>query len=247
MADALHPRRWNLKGIGLALLIIGTWLGLLVFLLLRPDPWAWWTPLAMAGQTFLYTGLFITAHDAMHGTISPRFKGINNFLGALAVGLYALFSIGRLKRAHHDHHDHPATADDPDFHDGDHDHPLAWYLRFMIHYVSFWQILGMAAVFNLLLYAVGLDLANLLLFWIAPALLSTVQLFYFGTYLPHRRPPQGYANAHRASSNDFSPLISFLTCYHFGYHWEHHERPDLPWWALPRYRRRRLTSARNHS
>ncbi|MDQ1141520.1 fatty acid desaturase [Pedobacter agri] len=36
----------------------------------------------------LYTGLFITAHDAMHGTISSN-KTINNFFGYLAVFIYA--------------------------------------------------------------------------------------------------------------------------------------------------------------
>jgi fatty acid desaturase len=23
-----------------------------------------------------------------------------------------------------------------------------------------------------------------------------------------------------------------LTCYFFGYHWEHHEAPGIPWWQL---------------
>jgi beta-carotene/zeaxanthin 4-ketolase len=247
VADSLHPRFWNLKGIAAAALIIGTWAILLVFLLSLSSPFGWWTPLAVAAQTFLYTGLFITAHDAMHGTISPASPRINRALGALAVALYALFSFKKLQRAHRAHHRHPASADDPDFHDGHNDRFHRWYLRFMGHYLSPVQILGMAAIFNILLYLVGVNLANLILFWVVPALLSTIQLFYFGTVLPHRQPRQGYGDEHRAQSNDFGPLLSFLTCYHFGYHWEHHERPDLPWWALPRFRRRRLQSMRTQS
>jgi beta-carotene ketolase (CrtW type) len=75
---------------------------------------------------------------------------------------------------------------------------------------------------------------NILLFWVLPILLSSLQLFFFGTYLPHRQPSAGYTNRHHARSNYFPEWLSFLTCYHFGYHWEHHEYPDLPWFELPR-------------
>ncbi|MFA9473554.1 MAG: fatty acid desaturase [Filomicrobium sp.] len=27
--------------------------------------------------------------------------------------------------------------------------------------------------------------------------------------------------------------MSLLTCFHFGYHHEHHLQPDVPWWRLP--------------
>ncbi|WP_208766779.1 fatty acid desaturase [Nostoc flagelliforme] len=27
-----------------------------------------------------------------------------------------------------------------------------------------------------------------------------------------------------------------MSCYHFGYHQEHHEYPDVPWWKLPAYK-----------
>lgn len=30
-----------------------------------------------------------------------------------------------------------------------------------------------------------------------------------------------------------SRLLSFLTCYHFDLHWEHHRWPYAPWWQLP--------------
>jgi beta-carotene ketolase (CrtW type) len=193
-------------------------------------------------QTFLYTGLFITAHDAMHGIVAPQHKKLNNFIGALCVFLYALFSFQRLRNEHRKHHAQPASDSDPDYHDGAHRGFWAWYFHFMLTYVTWRQIAGMAIVFNVLLHTFKIPVANLLLFWIAPALLSTLQLFYFGTYLPHREPAGGYTNAHRARSNDFSALWSFLTCYHFGYHWEHHEHPYVPWWKLPAVRREILNN-----
>jgi beta-carotene ketolase (CrtW type) len=72
-----------------------------------------------------------------------------------------------------------------------------------------------------------------LVFWALPALLSSVQLFYFGTYRPHRVDEVPFSDQHRARSNDFSPLMSLLTCFHFGYHHEHHDTPWVPWWRLP--------------
>ncbi|WP_201448975.1 hypothetical protein [Sinorhizobium medicae] len=44
----------------------------------------------------------------------------------------------------------------------------------------------------------------------------------FGTYRPHRVGHIPFADKHRARSNEFSPLLSLLTCFHFGYHHEHH-------------------------
>ncbi len=239
MDDALYPSRWNLKGAAIAALIIVLWALSLVILLsveMAALP-GWVIVVAVAGQTMLYTGLFITGHDAMHSTVTPGYPRLNNAVGRLSAALYALFSYRRLCRAHWMHHDHPVSGEDPDYHGHDGAGPVRWYLRFMREYLSVVQLLGMAAVFNILQHLVGVAVINLIIFWVIPALLSTVQLFYFGTYLPHRRPAEGYEEPHRATSNDFAPWLSFLSCYHFGYHREHHERPDLPWWRLPRYRK----------
>lgn len=229
------------KGILVAGAIIASWAGTLVALLstgVAAMPTAIWIP-AVALQTFLHTGLFITAHDAMHGTVAPNASFANDALGRLAVTLYALFSYEKLARKHRRHHAQPTRDDDPDYHDGDRERFLPWYFGFLREYVGIWQILGMAAAFNLLHHVAGVDLASLNLFWVLPSLLSTLQLFYFGTYLPHRTPDGGHDDRHRSTSNDFSPLVSFLSCYHFGYHHEHHARPDVPWWRLPEVRRRR--------
>lgn len=228
-------------GVALAVAILAAWALTLVIALRLPVqviPWPAWLPL-IALRTWLHTGLFIVAHDAMHGTVAPRHARLNALLGAVSVGLYALFPYGALLREHRRHHSHPASADDPDFHDGTHVGFGRWYLRFIGHYLRWPQLVGHALIFNALQHLLHVSQVNLLALWVLPALLSTAQLFCFGTFLPHRRPPGGYADAHRAQSNDYGPALSLLTCFHFGYHWEHHQNPGVPWWSLPSARARR--------
>lgn len=219
---------WGLKGLLSSGLIFALWGSLLSYLLL--SEFAIWKLGLIVFQTMLYTGLFITAHDAMHGTVIPSNRKLNDIIGWAAVLLYALFSFRKLRERHTLHHDHPGQEEDPDFHDGEHSGFWAWYWRFLTHYVTWKQILGMAIIFNVLEHLVGVSLVNLLVFWVLPSLLSTLQLFYFGTYLPHRGE---HDNPHHARSNTYSEMVSFLTCYHFGYHLEHHEYPWAPWWYLP--------------
>lgn len=230
-----------LKGVGISLAVLVLWAASLILLL--SSNLAVRAPLlavpAMLWQTFLYTGLFIVAHDSMHGSIAPGHKKVNALIGNVVVVLYALFSYTNLRKKHFKHHLAPASAEDPDYHDGVHSGFLRWYMRFMRNYLTIWQIVGMALLFNLLHYVFHIDTINLLLFWVAPALLSTLQLFYFGTYLPHRQPAGGYDNKYRARSNEYSVFWSFISCYHFGYHLQHHQRPDLPWWGLPAFKKGR--------
>lgn len=223
----------TVRGVATALAIIGLWLCSLAVLFWAPISLALLVP-GLFWMTFLSTGLFITAHDAMHGTVAPASRVLNDALGGLAVGLYALFSYRKLRTKHHEHHAHPAVVgEDPDYHDGEHDGFWRWYAHFVLGYVGVWQIVGMAIVFNLLSHVVGVPEPNLLCFWVAPALLSTLQLFLFGTYLPHRGEHEA-SDPHRARSSGYPRWLSFLTCYHFGYHSEHHEQPGVPWWRLTR-------------
>lgn len=195
-----------------------------------------WILLLIFSIAFCYTGLFITAHDAMHRTLMPAHPKMNDAIGKLCVRLFALFSYTKLLTKHHQHHHSPASDKDPDYHDGKHPSFIAWYIHFMREYVTLGQILGMGTVFILLWRFAGARPENIILFWAIPSLLSTTQLFYFGTYLPHRQPADGYNNPHRAQSNNYPVWLSFLTCYHFGYHLEHHEYPFVPWWKLARLR-----------
>ncbi|MGM0648700.1 MAG: fatty acid desaturase, partial [Bacteroidota bacterium] len=96
-------------GVFFALLIIGLWGGHLAYILTSVDislvnPWMY---LHLIIQAYLYTGLFITGHDAMHGTVSANRK-VNEFLGALAVFLFAGMSYQRLKKNHRKHHKYVA-------------------------------------------------------------------------------------------------------------------------------------------
>ena len=78
-----------------------------------------------------------------------------------------------------------------------------------------------------------------LFLWLPPVL-AALQLFTFGTWLPHRLPAHGHTNRHHAASSDLPSWLSFLTCYHFGYHLTHHAFPWVAWWRLPEARRIRL-------
>jgi beta-carotene ketolase (CrtW type) len=226
------------RGIAIAVGIIICWWSALIYLLTLPIVGFTWGMIpAYCIMTLLYTGLFITAHDAMHGSVARHYRRLNMLIGIVCVSLYAVFSYRKLWTKHWDHHRFVATEHDPDYHNGSEKHLLAWYGHFLKNYISVWQIVAMAIIFNGLHHVLHIPIENLLIFWVAPAITSTFQLFYFGTYLPHREPEDGYTNRHRSNSNDFPLWLSFLTCYHFGYHWEHHEFPAVPWWRLPAVRR----------
>ncbi|NJK62785.1 MAG: beta-carotene ketolase [Synechococcaceae cyanobacterium SM2_3_1] len=188
-------------------------------------------------RTFLHTGLFILAHDAMHLSLVPGRPDLNHQLGRLALFLYAFLPYSHCLRKHKQHHDHSGHGSDPDYHDGSHHHPLLWYCRFMRQYVSPGQLglMGLGGgVATLVLYVWAQSSPlHLLVFWLLPLVLSSIQLFYFGTYLPHREAAAPFYDHHRARSLHLPPIWSLLSCYHFSYHWEHHEYPQIPWYQLP--------------
>lgn len=187
-------------------------------------------------RTWLHTGLFIVAHDAMHGNAARRRPALNRAIGRLAAGLYAFFSYDRLLAAHRRHHATPARDGDPDYHDGRNTGFFAWFVRFMLHYVDWRPFVGYAVGFNLLEHGVGVPPERIAVVWAVPAVLSTLQLFGVGTYLPHREPVAGYGDdPHRAATLAWPAWASLAACWHFGYHREHHERPDLAWYELPAY------------
>lgn len=176
-------------------------------------------------QTHLFTGLFITAHDAMHGTVSPNRK-INHIVGWIAASLFAFNYYPKLSKNHYKHHGWVAQETDPDYHDG----PFwVWYFHFLKNYIGIIQLVLMAVTYNLL--ELVIPESNILLFWVIPSILSTLQLFYFGTYLPHKQP-ESHGNPHKSGTQKPNHVWAFLTCYFFGYHYEHHEYPALPWWLL---------------
>ena len=233
-----HP----LTGILVAFIIMLLWIGSLAFLSfidVTPSI-AILVLAAILGRTFIQTGLFIVAHDAIHGSVMPSNRRSNNLVGRLAVTLYACLSYQQLAVNHRQHHRYPGRVGDPDFHDGTHHDIFSWYLKFMTGYLDLRQTVvqffWFGIIFLALYFGLHIGIANLLLFWLLPILLSTLQLFFFGTYLPHRNAigeTDKTKNSHHATSSNYPLILSFLTCYHFGYHWEHHEYPFLPWYQLP--------------
>ncbi|GAB5375126.1 MAG: fatty acid desaturase [Acuticoccus sp.] len=197
--------------------------------------------------TWLYVGLFIVAHDAMHGSLAPGQPWVNRAAGRLCLALYAGFSYDRLLPEHHKHHRRPGTADDPDF---DPDHPDAfwpWFVRFMRHYFGWREFATLCVVLAVYFAVLRPDYWRVLVFLALPAILSAVQLFYFGTYRPHRLDEAPFADRHNSRTNDFPWLASLLTCFHFGYHHEHHLSPTTPWWRLPALRGARQQPARTEA
>ena len=201
----------------------------------------WWILLALVlVRTQLHTGLFIVAHDAMHRLLLPAHRRGNDALGAVLLMLYAGLAFGPCSRQHQRHHTHTARAGDPDVPANLRGGPLAWYRRFLARYLSLPQMLRLLGIWSALVLitmaAVSVSPAGaagrVLLFVTLPLLLSSLQLFLFGTYLPHRRqrPPERLAHP---SSLDLPPWLSLLACFHFSYHREHHDHPALSWHQLP--------------
>ena len=222
------------RGVGLsvAAIVVAAWgahLGWLLFGASAPglsSPIAW---LHLLLQAWLCTGLFITAHDAMHGTVTPV-RWLNHAVGALACLLFAGFSYRMLLRNHFLHHAQPASAEDPDY--------LAsrprfwpWFFAFLWRYATVTQVAVMAGAYNGLKWA-GVPEPRLAAFFVAPAFLAALQLFFFGTYQPHRPPVGEEMGPHRARTLPRGHAWAFLSCYFFGYHREHHESPGTPWWLL---------------
>lgn len=229
----LNVSEIGIWGVAIASFIIGLWAGSLIFLFGTEIHNPLIVIISIIWQTFLYTGLFITAHDAIHQLVAPKHLKINRFFGSLALFLYSFFSYDRLLKAHWQHHLNPASEADPDFHDGEHKSAGAWYFYFMQRYWSWWRLVGLIVTYGILHTFLHIPHANLMVFWAIPLLLSSMQLFYFGTFLPHREPSGGYQNSLRTQSVYLPFLWSFLSCYHFGYHQEHHQYPNIPWWQLP--------------
>lgn len=188
-------------------------------------------------QTYLYTGLFITGHDAMHGNIAKS-KPVNTFFGYLSCFLFAGMSYKRLIKNHFSHHKHPGGEKDPDFNVKSQNF-LMWWLTFMVRYTTIMQLIVMGVLYNLLKIVV--PEINIWIFWIIPAFGGTLQLFYFGTYIPHKYPHTLEMRPHNARSQKKNHLLAMLSCYFFGYHYEHHSYPGTPWWKLYKIREKGLS------
>jgi beta-carotene ketolase (CrtW type) len=230
--------RLSLLSIGLASFIVIAWLITLIgafFIQIGHTPLI----IILLGvfiRAFLHTGLFIVTHEAIHRNL-VGYRLLNDGFGYLTSLLYALLPYKILARNHRLHHRFPGAELDPDSSQSNINNFLTWYFKFMKTYQANGQawvsLTGIGAVFCTLIY-LHIPILNLVLFWIVPMVISSLQLFTFGIFLPHRCLEGGQTDHHRARSIHLSTFWSFITCYHFGYHWEHHQYPHLPWYRLPK-------------
>lgn len=223
----------------LAAAIVLAWLTVHVLCIFGASAAEWSLPAlvaVLALQTWLSTGLFIVAHDCMHGALAPGRPARNRIVGRAALLIYAGLDYDRMTPAHFAHHRHVGTADDPDFHAGRPRAAAPWFIKFFGNYYTHLQLVRITLV-ALVYLALGASLVNIAVFWAVPALLALVQLFVFGTFLPHRHTGEAFVDRHRARSSGPGGLVSLLSCFHFGgYHHEHHLAPHTPWWRLPTLR-----------
>lgn len=245
-AAIARPRLWTqtLIGVSLAGAIFTAWIAIHFYAMfgLRITTANWpIVPVLAAVQCWLSVGMFIVAHDGMHGSLAPGHPRLNEGIGAALLLLYAGFGWTRMRDAHFAHHRGPGSLEDPDF---DADHPSRfwpWYATFLRRYFGWRSGAYVVTVVTLYWALLGVPLLNIVLLYGLPAIGSSLQLFYFGTYRPHRHDEHGFADRHNARTERFGTVASLATCFHFGYHHEHHLSPNVPWWGLPERRRVQLS------
>ena len=243
-AAGLRARRKQaVIGVALFALVFASWLAIhgwaMFGLTVTARNWPLVLPV-FAVQCWLSVGMFIVAHDAMHGSLAPGRPGVNTAIGALLLVVYAGFGWRKLRDAHFAHHKHVGTHQDPDFHAANPRQFWPWYGMFLRRYFGWWSMAYVWTVVLVYFFVLKVPPLNILLLYGLPAMASSLQLFFFGTYRPHRHQAQPFADRHLARSNDYGKLASLLSCFHFGYHHEHHLSPELPWWRLPQRRAEQL-------
>lgn len=234
-------------GLGHSLILLGWLLSFISLLSLNIHVLPWWGLLAgILVRAHLQTGLFILGHDAMHGLLWRGQPRLNHRLGAVLLALYAALPYRQAWRLHQRHHRAPGSPWDPDGPPHQGASVWSWYGRFMAAYLSRTQMAALltswAALIVLSRMITPTAVLNVLAFCTLPLILSSVQLFFFGTFLPHRcqRPPHGKPHP---ESLHLPIWLSLLACFHFGYHREHHDNPGLSWFQLPAAHRRARTLA----
>lgn len=227
------------KGLSFAAIILGAWLCSLTLGLkvdLRScDPLL--VVCLVAIRAFLHTGLFIVAHDSMHNSLSAGKTDTNRKIGSLMLFLYAGLEFDLCQRNHKLHHQFPETKNDPDFSPGSDTSLTRWYVHFISNYIHPLQLMQLSIGWSMIYWLASMvnesPFGNVLTFCVLPLVLSSIQLFIIGTWLPHRHNNNASLNA-TPRSLFLHPIVSFAACYHFGYHREHHESPSTPWFELPK-------------
>ena len=157
----MQKSEYQFTGIIIALIIIICWFLHLYFLLHQNITFNnFYLFIGILIQTHLYTGLFITSHDSIHGVVTPKYPKLNRILGQIATLLFAFNRYSLLEKKHHLHHQFVNTEKDPDVHQGNF---FLWWFKFMKQYISWQQIVAMAIAYNVL--KIWIPMWNLILFW----------------------------------------------------------------------------------
>lgn len=173
--------------------------------------------------TWQYVGLFIIAHDLHHNRNPNKYDSI---LGRLCLLFYGGFLLEDFSDKHRLHHQCPGSFDedscnDPDFYNGN---IFLWYFSFMKRYINIRQIIIQLS-FYFFYNNLGIGNDNMILFWALPSLLASVQLFFYGTFLPHGKNGE-------IKNTNLPRWLQTLTSYNFGYHVKHHTDPEIKWQDL---------------
>ena len=147
----MSPARQTAIGLTLAALIFTGWAALHVWgVFFQPLTWpvVAVAPLIILTQSWLGAGMFIVAHDAMHGSLAPGRPRVNAVVGQACVGAYAAFSFRKLNVCHHQHHRTPGVEGDPDFHAGDPTRFGPWFLGFFLRYFGWREFAIVTAAFR---------------------------------------------------------------------------------------------------
>lgn len=220
-------------------MIFTAWLSTLVFGL--TDAVLSWHPILVAGfvviRTFLYTGMFVVAHDSMHNSLLAGKPEVNRWVGRTMLLLYAGLDFDLCLHNHRLHHQFPESKEDPDFFHSSNPNMFRWYANFIGNYIHFSQMTGLVIGW-LFIYGFArmidkIPFGNILILSVIPLILSSLQLFVVGTWFPHRQV-NSVSSCATPRSLSLAPLFSLAACYHFGYHREHHESPSTPWFELPK-------------
>jgi len=224
--------------------------------------WYWISSLFLGIFCFIVSTIcsytqFTVAHDAIHRSVSKKYKSLNDWIGWCAqLWLGPTSSWDALKYNHLTHHAHTNNPEyDPDYWcslkgpGGKYLTPLRWmfvdisyyqmYLNKVMHRPWLEQVKAYGIeIFKTLFLVVAYQwgyLPFLLQYWILPARLSLFLLAYAFDFLPHfpheitRKTNKYKTTAYLYTPWIFRPLLSLLIFYQ-NYHIAHHLKPNVPFY-----------------
>ena len=133
------------------------------------------------------SGCSSVAHDCMHGSLAPGHPSVNRLVGTACVAFYAAFSYSKLFEKHHEHHRHFGHREGPGLQSSAPAQFRSLVSRIFQGTTSrFANSAILTVILIFYIWGLGATIPNVLGFWALPAIGSSLQLFFFGTFLPHR-------------------------------------------------------------